>query len=66
MQNNLVDREDGNRNVIPGSWREGRQMMDCERVSAQNVATKEGKLLRNLLKHWANSVGSVPWQDDKI
>ena len=68
MQNQLVDQEDPNHNIIPGAWRRGRQMRDCvvPPGPAHNRATNEGKAKRNLLKHWVNSVGAVPWQDRMI
>lgn len=67
MQNHLVDRDDAQYNFIPGAWREGRQMEDCINVTGPNTATKNGKRIRNVLKHWANSdAGSVPWQSSMI
>ena len=67
MQDQLVDREDVDGNVIPGEWRRGRNMRDCEVVQGHNRDNREGKKLRNLLKHWVNSpAGAVPWQDKMI
>ena len=67
MQNLLVDREDANHNVIPGEWRRGRNMADCDVAQGPNRDNREGKKLRNLLKHWVNSpAGSVAWQDRMI
>lgn len=67
LQNNLVDREDDDHNVIPGEWRRGRNMQDCVVVQGPNRDNREGKKIRNLLKHWVNSpAGSVPWQDNMI
>ena len=64
MQNRLLDHEDRNQNMIPGEWRRGRQMRDCQVVQGPNRDNREGKKLRNLLKHWVNSsAGSVPWQE---
>lgn len=61
MQNRLLDQEDRNQNMIPGEWRRGRQMRDCQVVQGPNRDNREGKKLRNLLKHWVNSpAGSVP------
>jgi len=67
MHNQLVDREDDDHQLIPGAWREGRQMEDCVIVQGPNSANREGKQLRNLLKHWVNSdAGKVTWQDNMI
>ena len=67
MQNALVDREDRQHNIIPGAWRQGHNLVDTEKVLGPNVDNKEGKKLRNLLKHWCSSeAGSVPWQDRMI
>jgi len=67
MQNALVDREDRNHDVIPGAWRHGQNLVDTEKVLGLNVDNREGKKLRNLLKHWCNSeAGSVLWQDRMI
>ncbi len=66
MQNALVDREDRHGNVVPGAWRRGRHMMDCRVVQGPNRDNREGKKLRNLLRHWVNSVGSVEWQNRMI
>ena len=67
MQNALLDREDANRNIIPGEWRRGRQMRDCVVEMGHNRDNIEGKKQRNLLRHWANSpAGSVEWQEKKI
>jgi hypothetical protein len=67
MQNRLIDHEDGNRNLVPGAWRVGRNMRECFHVQGPNRDNREGKKLRNTLKHWVNSAaGSVPWQDSMI
>ena len=67
MQNRLVDHEDRNQILIPGEWRRGRYMDDCNVVQGPNRNNREGKKLRNLLKHWINSpAGSFPWQDNMI
>lgn len=67
MQNNLIDREDRQRNLIPGAWRQGRNMRDCVVQGAPNRANNEGKAIRNTLRHWVNSpAGEVPWQQRMI
>ncbi|XP_033752818.1 uncharacterized protein LOC117336159 [Pecten maximus] len=67
MQNQLVDREDANHQLIPGAWRQDRHMEDCVTVQGPNTGNKEGKRLRNLIKHWVNSdAGEVSWQDNMI
>ena len=63
LQNNLVDREQNGRQ-IPGAWRQNKDLLDTRVVEAPNRASKDGKLQRNLIKHWCNSeAGSVPWQN---
>ncbi|XP_071153583.1 uncharacterized protein [Mytilus edulis] len=67
LQNRLVDHEGRNQKIVPGEWRNGRQMRDCQVVQGPNRDNREGKKLRNTLKHWINSeAGSVPWQHDMI
>ena len=66
LQNRLVDREQGNGTMEPGEWRQGRNLMDTLQVQAPNTASREGKKQRNLIKHWCNSIGSVPWQDRMV
>jgi hypothetical protein len=68
LQNQQLDSaESANRDFVPGAWREGRNLEDTRRVTGFNTASKEGKLQRNLIKHWVNSpAGSVPWQDRMI
>ena len=67
IQNQLLDREDGGHNLIPGEWRKSHNMRDCRTVQGPNRANRDGKQLRNLLKHWVNSpAGSVPWQENMI
>ena len=66
-QNALLDIELDDGDFIPGEWRRGRQMRDCEFEFGHNRDHREGKMQRNLLKHWVNSpVGSVPWQEKSI
>ena len=67
LQNRLVDGVNANGNVQPGEWRQGRNLEDTVDVQAPNRASKEGKMQRNLIKHWVNSpAGSVAWQDRMI
>ena len=64
QQNALVDQEDEDHQVVPGAWRDGRNMEDMEDVAGGNRATMRGKAQRLYLTHYVNSaVGSVPWQD---
>lgn len=67
LQNNLLDYEDDRHNVIDGAWRTGLQMDDCRVATGPNRDNREGKKLRNLIRHWCNSdAGSVEWQDRMI
>lgn len=69
LQNRLIDRPGADGNIAPGEWRQGRNLVDIQyhQVQAPNRASREGKMQRNLIKHWCNSpAGSVPWQDRMI
>ena len=62
-QNHLLDREDGNHDLIPGAWREGRQLLGLHNIGG-NRQTRAGKLQRDYLKHYyCSPAGSVPWQE---
>ena len=68
LQNQQLDvAENMNHQFIPGAWRQDRHLQDTHTVSGSNTSNKEGKKLRNLLKHWVNSeAGAVPWQNMMI
>ncbi|VDH90223.1 Hypothetical predicted protein [Mytilus galloprovincialis] len=51
LQNRLVDHEGRNQEIVPGEWRNGRQMRDCQVVQGPNRDNREGKKVRNTLKH---------------
>ncbi|KAI8509463.1 hypothetical protein Bbelb_133110 [Branchiostoma belcheri] len=63
----LDEAENADRAFVPGAWREGRNLQDTTQVTGPNRASREGKMQRNLLKHWLNSeAGAVAWQDAMI
>ena len=63
-QNALLDREDDDHNIIPGSWRDDAPMDDMEERLAGNHTTRAAKMQKLYLKHYYNSpAGSVPWQE---
>ena len=69
MQNQQLDRPEGpNREQVElGAWRNDRNMLDTITENAATRASREAKMLRNLLTHWVNSpAGSVTWQDRMI
>ena len=67
LQNKLVDRKQKNGEMEPGEWRKGRNLVDTVDVQGPNRASRDGKMQRNLLRHWCNSpAGSVEWQDRMI
>ena len=69
MQNKLVDVEDQNGDVVPGAWRQGKNLQDTreDRVVGHNRDFKKAKAQRNLIREWCDSsAGSVPWQDRMI
>ena len=52
------------RDMQPGAWRSACDLADTMVVQGPNRASRQGKMQRNLLKHWCNSpAGSVPWQE---
>ncbi len=66
-QNALLDREDENHQVIPGSWPDEVNLQDIEDVRDSNYPSKAEKQQRLYLKHYYSaSVGRVPWQDNII
>ena len=64
--NNLVDREDGNMNVVPGAWRDNLVMQDLHQARRGALATREARIQRIYLKNYYNRIGAVPWQRDMI
>ena len=67
LQNSDFDKEDDAGNNIPGAWRNDRVLQDMDRVGRRNVANREGKRLREYLKHYYNSdVGRLSWQEHMI
>ena len=66
QQNHILDAEDPAHNVVPGEWREGVQMDDCQRVQGGNRDTREAKKQCNLLKHYFQGPGVVDWQERMI
>lgn len=66
-QNVQLDKEDDDHNLVPGSWRDGAQMMDLGNVRGGNRTTRAAKIQRLYLKHYYNSpVGAVPWQNQVV
>ncbi|WAR05897.1 HARB1-like protein [Mya arenaria] len=62
-----VDQEDEHNQLVPGEWRQGRQLADGDRTHGRNVVTSAGVSQRNYIKHYFNSrAGSVEWQQNMI
>ena len=62
-----ADQEDGNRNVIPGAWRDDEPLLGLETLTAGNRMTNAAKNQREYLARYLTSdVGAVPWQTDMI
>jgi len=60
----LVDRESAGHRLVPGAWRQGRNMNDVQAPRGRNVDFLQEKRVRSLVKHWCNTpVGSVAWQE---
>ena len=67
MLDALLDKEDENHAVVPGAWRQDRNMQDLHNVMGGNRAMRAAKLQQLYLKHYINSrAGSVPWQNKMI
>lgn len=67
QQNAIMDQEAPDHRVVPGAWRDQRNMEDMNDVALGNQATARAKVQRLYLTHYVNSeVGSVPWQEKAI
>ena len=61
LQNAVLDQEDENHNVIPGSWREAGLLQSIKEMKIKNKATSAGMKQREYLMHYFNSPAeSVP------
>ncbi|KAJ8024979.1 Protein ANTAGONIST OF LIKE HETEROCHROMATIN PROTEIN 1 [Holothuria leucospilota] len=66
-QNLVMDREDDNHQLAPGSWRNDADLTDLEPLGRGNRATAAAKRQRGYLKHYyASPAGEVPWQMNMI
>jgi hypothetical protein len=65
LQNVLLDREREDHQVVPGAWREEGILQEMNNVGGTTV-TKGGKRQRILLKHYVNTFGAVPWQQNML
>ena len=62
-----ADHEDEDHHLVPGAWRNGRQMEDVNNPVGGNRSSKVAKAQRAYLKHYYNSAaGSVEWQERMI
>ena len=67
VQNEVMDREDGDHNVTPGEWRDGRDLPDMTRHLGGNRDTLAAKDQGATLKAYYNSdEGAVAWQERMI
>ena len=67
LQNQQLARDAEQRDVAPGEWRHGLNLLNTIEVAGPNSANRDGKKQRNLLKHWCSSpAGSVEWQDRMV
>ena len=60
----LIDSEDGNGNIVPGTWRE-KQMIPLQVPSTGHNSTSNAKRVREAFKDYFMSEGAVEWQWDK-
>lgn len=67
LQNTVIDAENANHQIIPGSWRATANMHDVDNMRGPNRDSTAAKKQRGYLKLYFNSAaGSVPWQDRMI
>lgn len=67
LQNAVLDMDDANHQVVPGTWRNQANMQDMENLPRGNRTTRAAKAQRLYMKHYVNSpAGSVPWQGNMI
>ena len=60
-----VDREDPTTHVVTnGEWRQCPILTELEALKGNNASNK-GKAYRNILKAYFNSIGAVPWQEQR-
>lgn len=58
----MVDREDGEGNVVPGPWRQEAALPSVRRLGTNN-STREAQQNRNTLaSYFMSDVGCLPWQ----
>jgi hypothetical protein len=63
----LVDEEDDQHNLLPGSFRADYSLTDAVARSAPNSGSRDVKEIRDHLRDYYNSdVGKVPWQEDAL
>jgi hypothetical protein len=59
----MVDHYDANHNLVPGEWREGRQLDGLQHTRG-NRASIVAKAQRDMLRdYYASPHGAVPWQE---
>ena len=67
LQNPLLDQENVNHQLVPGTWRDGLNMQDIDNIAGGNHTTRAAKAQRIYLKHYYNSpAGAVLWQNNMI
>lgn len=63
--NHLLDKENENHEVIPGTWRNEEALRSIAALKGNN-AMRDAKLQREYLCQYVNGVGAVSWQDRMI
>ena len=59
-----ADHEDEDHHLLPGAWRNGRQMKDVNNPVGGNWPSKAAKAQQAYLKHYYNSAADcVEWQE---
>lgn len=62
-----VDTEDEDHNLVPGTWRDERTLLDGEKSRGKNTATQDAKMVRQYLTtYYSSKYGAVEWQDRMI
>lgn len=64
----MVDEEDEDHDIVPGSWRDEATLVDgTADTNSRNTSSKQGKEVRDYLCTYYNSPkGEVPWQDAMV
>ena len=66
LQNQVMDKEDVEHHVIPGSWRTDAVLRSFRRQRGLNATTDAKQLILYLCEYYNAPNGAVSWQDRMI